>query len=296
MKKVINKNHLLYELSPEDRLSILGMKTIRRGMDNLLPIREIIKNGHESLVCSTGNCIRLDLGRDIKEQQVGMLFAALSKVLLLCNEKAFLERYYIDLDKESIFVNSNAGKVLFPLLPVDEGDSQKTREKWDFDFKSLMASIFVGVLYENAALSRIQSVYRSSDDGGNEAIIASIIENAAELEASFDRKRQLIPTELEMQYEGDYGRFSLYVCKDEFTIGKSNDCDGVLSMNPTVSRHHCRVMKTQDGWRVEDIGSVNGTFVGNARLQAGQSILLHNGDRLIISDMEFLIRVNDRGL
>lgn len=44
-------------------------------------------------------------------------------------------------------------------------------------------------------------------------------------------------------------------------VGRSRACE-VVSPDARVSRRHCRISRTGDGWRVEDLGSSNGTFVG----------------------------------
>jgi two-component system cell cycle response regulator len=57
----------------------------------------------------------------------------------------------------------------------------------------------------------------------------------------------------------------------EVTIGRAADADLVVD-DTGVSRHHARIARSSDGgFYVEDLGSVNGTFVGCARV--GVSIL-----------------------
>lgn len=42
-------------------------------------------------------------------------------------------------------------------------------------------------------------------------------------------------------HDGVYGTFSFYITKNKFTIGKAANNDGVLAMNPAVSRSHLEV-------------------------------------------------------
>ena len=61
------------------------------------------------------------------------------------------------------------------------------------------------------------------------------------------------------------------------TIGRASDMDLVLD-EAGVSRHHARVMRAEGGgFRIEDLGSVNGTFVGAARVDFAP---LQTGDLL----------------
>ena len=49
------------------------------------------------------------------------------------------------------------------------------------------------------------------------------------------------------------------------TLGRSRRCDVVIS-GPTVSREHVQVTWTGGGWRLLDLGSLNGTWVGRRRV------------------------------
>jgi pSer/pThr/pTyr-binding forkhead associated (FHA) protein len=44
------------------------------------------------------------------------------------------------------------------------------------------------------------------------------------------------------------------------TIGRSPDCDVSLH-DHLLSRHHCRLAPSDDGWVLTDLGSKNGTIV-----------------------------------
>ena len=72
------------------------------------------------------------------------------------------------------------------------------------------------------------------------------------------------------------------------TIGRSPDC-GIFLDDVTVSRRHA-VLVQQDGrWRVEDGGSLNGTFVNRKRVDNAD---LEDGDEVQIGKyrMTFLLR------
>ena len=46
------------------------------------------------------------------------------------------------------------------------------------------------------------------------------------------------------------------------TIGRLPECAISLASDPDVSRRHARVFRNVDEWWLEDLGSANGTFVG----------------------------------
>lgn len=64
-------------------------------------------------------------------------------------------------------------------------------------------------------------------------------------------------------------------------IGRSKQCDVVISLLG-LSRRHSRIVVTDDGIAVEDLGSQNGTWVNNERIE--QARVLRHGDLLNFYD------------
>ncbi len=76
------------------------------------------------------------------------------------------------------------------------------------------------------------------------------------------------------------GRLTLV--KASTTIGRGPGNDVVLD-DPSVSRSHARVMRTRQGFLLEDLGSFNGTSIGEKTMRGGKKLLpdhaeLHIGD------------------
>ncbi len=72
-------------------------------------------------------------------------------------------------------------------------------------------------------------------------------------------------------------------------IGRSNNADLVLA-DPTISDFHARIIKHSFGYTVEDMGSVEGTFVGERRINHARLV---NGDTLRLGTT-MLTFVNER--
>jgi pSer/pThr/pTyr-binding forkhead associated (FHA) protein len=65
---------------------------------------------------------------------------------------------------------------------------------------------------------------------------------------------------------------------DRTTIGRSPDC-GVFLDDVTVSRRHAALVNRDGRWQIEDLGSLNGTFVNRRRVESAP---LEDGDELQI--------------
>ena len=73
---------------------------------------------------------------------------------------------------------------------------------------------------------------------------------------------------------------------DKLRIGKATDNDLVLS-DDTVSRHHCELTRTDEGIKVGDLGSTNGTKVQGARVSEA---IVQPGTVLKVGEVEIALR------
>lgn len=78
---------------------------------------------------------------------------------------------------------------------------------------------------------------------------------------------------------------------DETTIGRADPVTGILpdidltpvDTNRSVSRRHAKIIKTGHDYHVlEEVGTVNGTYVNDQRIPTGVPVTLHDGDLLKI--------------
>jgi hypothetical protein len=69
---------------------------------------------------------------------------------------------------------------------------------------------------------------------------------------------------------------SFTVTEDRVSIGRSPDA-GVFLDDVTVSRNHALLVRRRDGFYIDDLGSLNGTYVNRRRIE---SHLLADGDEI----------------
>ncbi|REK11432.1 MAG: FHA domain-containing protein [Planctomycetota bacterium] len=65
---------------------------------------------------------------------------------------------------------------------------------------------------------------------------------------------------------GDNGREFFELTDDEMLVGRDQFCDIVVN-NHTVSRQHARIVRTAEGFFIEDLSSLNGTYLNGRRLE-----------------------------
>jgi len=55
-----------------------------------------------------------------------------------------------------------------------------------------------------------------------------------------------------------------------------------------VSRRHARLLRQGEQWLIEDLNSLNGTFVNNKQIKPGQPVALNEGDQIRLSHMNLI--------
>ncbi len=101
--------------------------------------------------------------------------------------------------------------------------------------------------------------------------------------ARADRPDPGAPLALRSLLTGDV----LLLSKETTLVGRSPECDLVLSTSD-VSRRHCAIVRAAAGVTVEDLGSMRGTRVNGARVVRAP---LRDGDRLEIAGQAFEVVV-----
>jgi len=74
--------------------------------------------------------------------------------------------------------------------------------------------------------------------------------------------------------------------QEEMTIGRGAGCTVVLARGQ-LSRQHCRLRLTRDGYEIEDLKSTNGTCVNEVKLAPGETVLLRPGDLVRFANRRF---------
>ena len=75
---------------------------------------------------------------------------------------------------------------------------------------------------------------------------------------------------------------SFDLSNEPVTIGRGND-NNLQLRDIKISRHHCLITKTTDGYKIADLGSSNGTLVNNQKIK---EIILNDNDYIQIGDIE----------
>jgi len=79
--------------------------------------------------------------------------------------------------------------------------------------------------------------------------------------------------------------------KPEFLIGKyAGKVDGIIPDEKTISRVHCKITRENKKFFIQDMGSLNGTYVNFRRLAENQKVQIGRGDIIKLSKIEFIVK------
>ena len=91
-----------------------------------------------------------------------------------------------------------------------------------------------------------------------------------------------------VMFKQDGQRRDFELKKDTATIGRNTDCDFQIPLG-VISRRQCQLSIKGEKLFVRDLGSSNGTFVNNKRVQESE---LKAGDTLVLGPVIFTIVIN----
>ncbi len=85
------------------------------------------------------------------------------------------------------------------------------------------------------------------------------------------------------QVEGTAGRRMHELSDEVVTVGRGQESSIFLD-DVTVSRKHAEILHGDRGYRIRDVGSLNGTYVNRVRVDA---VDLRNGDEIQVGKYRF---------
>ena len=302
MKTFNSQTHISFQPDHGEKVSGFGMKMLKQmNNENILDIAQVEMDGSETIVCSTEG---LDSIETIKEHltlgERHNLVYGLSNLINSFDENSFLNKEFIVLDADKIYLSPEDGHPKFVVLPMVSNNAGSFGREWlERLYKFLKDVVLIGDITADRELALLKKKVESID-GKQELLTNELFDLCRFISSSFnefqnDRSENVSKKdrniEVKLTYEGEYGRFALFIVKNGFVIGSSDSCDGKILFNNAISKQHGEVYIENGECFYEDLGSVNHSGLNGEVLQAGKRFKIHNGDFLKLADMDLKVEI-----
>lgn len=286
----LNEKQLSFLFQETDSYFELGQKILEQAnLAGTIPARKIEHNGREKLLYSVENLKPLQqVLPEFTDNEIIDVFYALFFMTEKVEENGFLKKECIWNKFEHIFYDERSRKPFFVVLPVNEEFRYTDKLSW---YDRLLATVYsiarYMTPYKGEKVINIARLMKSGKLSCEEALEA-INELGSGLSGTLvDRTMPEVQSELNLTYSGREGTFTFTIGDRDFIIGKNPDAvDGVIHLSNAVSRVHCKVIKQGKRYFVQDLGSVNHTYVNGEILPPYELTELTHDDVLMLADVE----------
>lgn len=217
------------------------------------------------------------------------IVANLFSSIIEAKHNGFLSCKNIDISFEHIFIDPSTFRVKLVYIPANNNlyDSVSS-------FENEIRVGLIKLISGNQNISSGKALYLSSDlQNGSvtlEEIASKLSGTGMENLVSAGTEAPASTGKMTLVAMNVQPRTEIVVDKDEFVIGKKQSAvDGAVSFNKMISRVHCKVLRRQNQYYVEDLQSANGTYVNGARLRPNAAARINNGDIIRLANSDFQV-------
>lgn len=258
---------------------------IKKSEDYFVPCYKIEQNGQIKIIYDVNRYRNINsINHVLSEGQFKRIVASFVSVIKKIESIGYVQMDTICIDSDKIFIDMDDYSVRLLCIPISVSSTWESQEQ----FKKNAVNALSNVIY-NSSYINSSNIYSLFCDCRNDMV-------------EFDEL-------YEKMLCGHYGEFfwkdetmamsSLVLLSDNkkiiidkypFVIGKSSDeTDYTLADSKMVSRIHCRIEYDKGEYFIVDMASTNGTCVNNVRIPSEKMIPIHNGDKITIADLDYIV-------
>lgn len=293
LKKFENDKYIAYELyenywfAPMDFKSLLTKENTK-----LLDCVKIMVNGHIRFLYPTENKKNLEqLFQTMSPKIFQRVVRRIVGIVLELRENGILKSYNLDLSEDKIFIDENTGEIYLVYLPITgitisdaEFDEELRRKLILWTNRLLTGS---GNAQSQLALQladdskSLKDLYRQWH-GEKEEPVKELVKEPEE--------KILVLSPLD-----ENGMPVFEIDQDEYFMGrKKSEVDGHIPGNLRIGRLHCKIVRKNQKFYVQDLDSKNSTFLNAVKILPNEPYALNDGMILRLADVSFAVSFKER--
>ena len=164
------------------------------------------------------------------------------------------------------------------LLREEENNTVKAREAL-----KISGRITPGNVYNNSNMPKNRSLNEASENLMQESNETTVLgaDNVA-INRNTANLANIRPTLIRCK-SGE----RVKICQNSFIIGSSFENVDYYIENNNISRKHASILRFEDGFYIQDLGTTNGTFINGVRVTPGRYVKLESGNIIKLAEEEF---------
>lgn len=266
-------------------------------LKNLVPCVKLLYNGHVKLVYLTEQyrTVKEILPHTEESDVLYLLVDMLQCIKNIC-DNGFLVCDRLLLDMKYLYVDEKKMKIHLLYVPI-EANTDSSDTLTENIISIIMEMLDNAALFDEERKKSLQQELLDEDISLDD--FSRILEQKCRLSGKYTNKKveENIPEEntLVLSSVNSVQPILFRIDKDNFIIGRGyEEVDGTIPDHKTIGRRHCKVIKKEDHYYIEDLNSKNGTYVNNRRLSANERIPLEKGDILKLADIVLKVEIHKK--
>lgn len=296
----VYSSHIAYTFEDNEVLFPLGTRVLSKmGLRYVMESNMVTFNGQTRLLYGLDDTSPLyDIIGSISEAEIISIMKQFLNVVCSLDENDFVDKGALDVNISRLFYNKKEHILKCVVLPVNTSYELYDGMTWQEKYRNSLA-IFAQYIFANDPNKYNDFFYTIMNYELSDIDLANILLSydfgVTEVTVAQDKNASSVANKsiMVLEHNSELGNILFRIHQDEYILGKSqSNADGVISITTSVSRKHCIIRRTADGFTVEDLGSANGTRINGYGLTVGQQYLLNSGDLLQLSDIVFVVHID----
>lgn len=312
LMEVVGANNIAYLLQDNNEFSMTGYKVMQnQSGSGLLKCAKLMYNGKIKLVYIVGNYKPLSyVATRLGVTELNAVVFNLIQRAMEIKANGFFRAENLELSFDKIFVDVADHSVHLIYFPIVGGHTGKI-SNFENEFRVALINLF-----NSFPVFKAPQFQRLCSDLANGALPLEMVMKKLQdnINCGYYEPAPTpipVPTPTPVNdpnnYRGVYQhqmmqptmtisainspvQLILTISSPEYLIGKNPEMvNGAVMHNPAISRMHCKVTYNAGRYYLTDLGSANGTWLNQQKVERQQTVEMHSGDYLKLANSDFIV-------